>query len=221
MVGGHGHRHADMLSVEDAFERVMAYFHPLEAEEKPLLQALGQVLAEDVASPVQIPPMDNSAMDGYAVRHEAISGASEGSPRLLRVTGQVATGQVPRGRVSGDGAIRIMTGAPVPEGADTVVPFEDTDEVERKSKAPACRRAHSKQLRVPWRLVSIALVVAWTEGSAAASMSRSKVPVSDSKSRGKRTSPWMNSMLRALKSAKFSSDPRRLRLSKATMRRLG
>ncbi len=134
MVGGHGHRHADMLSVEDAFERVMAYFHPLEAEEKPLLQALCQVLAEDVASPVQIPPMDNSAMDGYAVRHEAISGASEGSPRLLRVTGQVAAGQVPRGRVSGDGAIRIMTGAPVPEGADTVVPFEDTDEVERVQK---------------------------------------------------------------------------------------
>ena len=134
MAGGHGHTHADMLSVEDAFERVMAFFHPLEAEEKPLLQALGQVLAEDVASPVQIPPMDNSAMDGYAVRHEAISGASEDSPRLLRVTGQVAAGQVPQGRVTGESAIRIMTGAPVPEGADTIVPFEDTDEVERVEK---------------------------------------------------------------------------------------
>ena len=131
MEGGHGHSHADMLSVEEAFERVMAYFHPLDAEEKPLLQALGQVLAEDVESPMQIPPMDNSAMDGYAVRHEAIAGAGDGSPRRLRVTGQVAAGQVPQGRVDGDGAIRIMTGAPVPEGADTIVPFEDTDEVER------------------------------------------------------------------------------------------
>ncbi len=101
MTGGHGHSHADMLSVEDAFERVMAYFHPLEAEEKPLLQALGQVLAEDVRSPIRIPPMDNSAMDGYAVRHEAIAGAGEGSPRRIRVTGQVAAGQVPEGRVSG------------------------------------------------------------------------------------------------------------------------
>ncbi len=134
MTGGHGHSHADMLSVEDAFERIMAYFHPLEAEEKPLLQALGQVLAEDVQSPIRIPPMDNSAMDGYAVRHEAITGAGDGSPRRLRVTGQVAAGQVPQGRVSGDCAYRIMTGAPVPEGADTIVPFEDTDEVERVQK---------------------------------------------------------------------------------------
>ena len=132
MATSHGHRHADMLSVEDAFERVMAYFAPLEAEEKPLLQVLGQVLAEDVASPLRIPPMDNSAMDGYAVLHHAIAGATEESPRLLRVTGQVAAGQVPEGRVEGDGAIRIMTGAPVPPGADTIVPFEDTDEVERK-----------------------------------------------------------------------------------------
>ena len=131
MAEGHGHSHPDMLSVEDAYRRVMAYFSPLDAEEKPLLEALGQVLAEDVRSPIRIPPMDNSAMDGYAVRSEAIAGAGEDSPKRLRVIGQVAAGQVPQERVSGDNAIRIMTGAPVPEGADTIVPFEDTDEVER------------------------------------------------------------------------------------------
>ena len=132
---GHGHRHSDMLSVEEAYERIMAYFSPLEAEEKPILQALGQVLAEDVVSPFHLPPMDNSAMDGYAVRHQDIIGANAGSPRLLRVIGQIAAGQVPTESVGAGNAIRIMTGAPVPGGADTVVPFEETDEVDRKGKS--------------------------------------------------------------------------------------
>ena len=92
----HGHRHADMLSVEEAYEKIMAYFSPLEAEEAPILQALGQVLARDVVSPLRLPPMDNSAMDGYAVRHHDIVGASQESPKLLRVIEQVAAGQVPR-----------------------------------------------------------------------------------------------------------------------------
>ena len=130
----HGHRHADMLSVEEAYERIMAYFSPLEAEVKPVLQALGQVLAQDIVSPLQLPPLDNSAMDGYAVRHQDIVGTSPDSPKLLQVIGHVAAGQMPaQGLVAGS-AIRIMTGAAVPAGADTIVPFEETDEVERKSK---------------------------------------------------------------------------------------
>ena len=129
-----GHRHADMLSVEEAYERIMAYFSPLEAEEKPILHALGQVLAEDVASPFYLPPLDNSAMDGYAVRHKDIVGADPSSPKLLQVVSQVAAGQMPTKEVVEESAIRIMTGAPVPRGADTIVPFEETDEVERKGK---------------------------------------------------------------------------------------
>ena len=131
---GHGHRHADMLSVEDAYERIMAYFNPLDVEEKPALDALGQVLADDVVSPFYLPPLDNSAMDGYAILQSDIVGVSPNAPKLLQVISQVAAGQMPTMEVVKGSAIRIMTGAPVPNGADTIVPFEETDEVERKGK---------------------------------------------------------------------------------------
>ena len=130
----HGHRHADMLSVEEAYERVMARFSPLDAEEVAIIQALGQVLAGDVVSPMDLPPLDNSAMDGYAVQRGDIEGASPSSPKLLRVVGQVAAGSMPAEQVVRGSAVRIMTGASVPHGADTIVPFEGTDEVERKGK---------------------------------------------------------------------------------------
>ena len=122
-----------MISVEEARERVLGYFDVLEPESRPILDAEGQVLAEDVEGSFDIPPLDNSAMDGYALRTEDIRGASEASAVTLRVTGAVAAGQLPTGRVEPGAAIRIMTGAPVPEGADAVVPFEDTDEVERRA----------------------------------------------------------------------------------------
>ena len=123
-----------MLSVEQAYEKIMAYFSPLEPEDAPILEALGQVLAEDVVSPAQIPPLDNSAMDGYALRHADIIGASPAAPRLLKVRGQVAAGHISSVDVVEGTSVRIMTGAPVPPGADTIVPFEDTDELERKGK---------------------------------------------------------------------------------------
>ena len=128
----HGHQHADMLSVEEAYDRIMVYFAPLEPEQKLILDALGQVLAQDVIAPFDIPPLANSAMDGYAVRHQDIARASTKSPKILKVVGMVAAGQLPHGDVTPGSAIRIMTGAPVPQGADSVVPFEETDEVERK-----------------------------------------------------------------------------------------
>ncbi|MEK7806910.1 MAG: gephyrin-like molybdotransferase Glp [Chloroflexota bacterium] len=131
---GHGHRDvaADMLSVEEAYDRIMASFGPLEPIETPLLEALGFVLAADVRSPLDLPPLPNSGMDGYAVRHEDIRGASPDAPRQLKVIGLVAAGQVSKQDVVAGTAIRIMTGAPVPRGADTVVPFEETDEVRRR-----------------------------------------------------------------------------------------
>lgn len=129
---GHGHPDEDMLTVEEAFQRIMSSFGPLEAEEKPILDGLGQVLAAEVRSPLDLPPLANSGMDGYAVLHSDIQGASSGRPKLLKVIGTVAAGQVSPQTVLTGTAIRIMTGAPIPGGADTVVPFEETDEVERR-----------------------------------------------------------------------------------------
>jgi molybdopterin molybdotransferase len=122
-----------MISVEEALEKVLSYVEVLEPERKPILDCLGQVLAEDVYSTIDIPPLNNSAMDGYALRAEDTRGASESSPRYLAVAGEVAAGSVPIKKVRLGTAIRIMTGAPMPEGADVVVQFEDTDEVNRKS----------------------------------------------------------------------------------------
>jgi molybdopterin molybdotransferase len=122
-----------MISVEEALEKVLSYVEVLQPERKPILDCLGQVLAEDVYSTIDIPPLDNSAMDGYALRAGDTRGASESSPRYLVVVGEVAAGSMPTKEVRPRTAIRIMTGAPLPEGADAVVRFEDTDEVNRKS----------------------------------------------------------------------------------------
>lgn len=117
-----------MLTVEDALERILANIGVLEPEEKPVLEALGQVLAENVYSSFDIPPLDNSAMDGYALRSVDTAGASEQNPRVLQVTGEVAAGYMFKGTVGPGQAVRIMTGAPVPEGADAVVQYENTSE---------------------------------------------------------------------------------------------
>ena len=130
----HGHSHVaeDMLTVEEALERIITNFKALEPEEKPILECLGQVLTSDVHSPLDLPPLANSGMDGYAVIRSDIQGASSTSPKPLNVIGTVAAGQVSCQTVRAGTAIRIMTGAPIPNGADTVVPFEETDEVERR-----------------------------------------------------------------------------------------
>ncbi|MEP6871528.1 MAG: molybdopterin molybdenumtransferase MoeA, partial [Anaerolineaceae bacterium] len=83
-----------MISVEEARERILAFFHRLDIEHKPLLEALGQVLAEDMVAPFDIPPFDNSAMDGYAVRYGDTAGASEDSPCSLKVIADLAAGYV-------------------------------------------------------------------------------------------------------------------------------
>jgi len=122
-----------MVSVEEALQKILSRIEVLEPERKPILDCSRQVLAEDIRSTIDIPPLDNSAMDGYAVKAEDIRGASEASPKILSVTGKVAAGSMPKGEVKRGSAIRIMTGAPLPQGADAVVPFEDTDEVARKA----------------------------------------------------------------------------------------
>lgn len=120
-------RAADWLSAGDALHIVLAGVAPLGTEERPLLDALGSVLAEDVVSPVDLPPWDNSAMDGFAVRAADVRGASAQSPRVLRVVDDVPAGHFATRAVGPGEAIRIMTGAPVPAGADGVVRVEHTD----------------------------------------------------------------------------------------------
>ena len=117
-----------MISVEEALERILSFVHLLEAEEKAILDALGQVVADDIISPIDIPPLDNTAMDGYAVRASDTTGATDAAPRTLRVIGELAAGYLFDGTVDTGTAVRIMTGAPMPHGADAVVPFEETDE---------------------------------------------------------------------------------------------
>jgi len=120
-----------MISVEQALEKILSNVNVLEEETKPLLDCLGQVLAEDVYSNINIPPLDNSAMDGYAIQSWDTFGASQQSPRMLRVIDSVPAGSISKKEVTPGTAIRIMTGAPVPVGADSVVKFEDTDETHR------------------------------------------------------------------------------------------
>jgi molybdopterin molybdotransferase len=120
-----------VISVETALEMILNNIHRLEAEECPLLESLGLVTAEDVYSEINVPPKDNSALDGYAVRSIDIEGASLNKPRILNVIDMVVAGDNPHKKVERGTAVRIMTGAPTPEGADCVVGFEYTDEIER------------------------------------------------------------------------------------------
>jgi len=121
-----------MISVEQALEKILSRVDVLEEEQRPILDSMGQVLAEDIYSTIDIPPLDNSAMDGYAVRAEDTRGASQQSPRFLRVIDTVMAGSISGYEVEPGTAVRIMTGAPIPKGADSIVRFEDTDETERR-----------------------------------------------------------------------------------------
>ena len=107
------------------------WWERLEPEEAPLLDAQGQVLAEEVRAPFDIPGLANSAMDGYAVRQADVAAAVPERPAELRVVGQVQAGYLPADTVTAGTAVRIMTGASLPEGADSVVPYELTDEPDR------------------------------------------------------------------------------------------
>ncbi len=137
-----------MISVEEALAEILSHVRPLNPERVAILDALGRVLAEEIVSDIDIPPFDNSAMDGYAVRAADVAGASPESPVRLAVTGSVAAGYVSSGRVEPGTAIRIMTGAPLPDGADAVVPFEDTGDMDRSKKARLEEPASEIEVRV-------------------------------------------------------------------------
>ena len=114
------------ISREDALELLFALAEPPEAETVPAERCCGRVLAEDLISPEAVPPFSKSPLDGFALRGEDTAEASPNSPVVLRITEEIAAGSVPRKPVLPGEAAKILTGAPIPEGANAVVRFEET-----------------------------------------------------------------------------------------------
>ena len=116
-----------MISVEEAQERILSRVFPLGVETVDLAHGSGRVFAQKLFSPVALPQFDNSSMDGFAVRCEDVSDANPDNPIELTVIGDIPAGRVFAGSVESLQAARIMTGAPVPPGADAIVPVEQTN----------------------------------------------------------------------------------------------
>ncbi|WP_127479089.1 gephyrin-like molybdotransferase Glp [Nocardioides pantholopis] len=117
----------DLISVEDHLDRVLGGVEPLPDFPQPLMDALGLAAAEDVVAEVALPAFDNSAMDGYAVVHRDVATATAETPVHLPVVGEIGAGSASVLALAPGTAVKIMTGAPVPTGADAVVPYEWTD----------------------------------------------------------------------------------------------
>ena len=155
----------DPIAVEELLDRVLGTVAVLPDFPQPLMDVLGLPLAEDVDAPVALPPFDNSAMDGYAVRAADVEGATADEPVELPVVGEIAAGNAALLALSPGSAVKIMTGAPVPAGADAVVPYEATDRgvarVRISEAVPAGRhiRTAGSDVRVGDRLLDEGTVV--------------------------------------------------------------
>jgi molybdopterin molybdotransferase len=121
------------LSFQSALETILRYINILNTRELSLQRSPGYVLAEDIYSGYDLPAEDISGSDGYALRSDDIKNANQTSPVILRIVETARAGRLPRKTVKPGTAIRIMTGSVVPEGADSIVRFEDTDEPENKN----------------------------------------------------------------------------------------
>ncbi|MFL6136017.1 MAG: gephyrin-like molybdotransferase Glp [Nocardioidaceae bacterium] len=118
----------DRLStVDEQVARVVDSIRPLSPYDQPLLEAMGLPVCENIVAPMDLPAFDNSAMDGYAVYFDDVASASDDHPVHLPVVGEMAAGQTKLLALSPGTTVRIMTGAPVPQGADAIVPIEWTD----------------------------------------------------------------------------------------------
>ncbi len=115
-----------MISFEEALDKILSRIQPLGLEKVLLLESLGRIIGEDIYARRDIPPLDNSAMDGYALRYKDIRESSKDHPARLRVIEDLPAGLVSKKTIKNGEAIRIMTGAPIPKGADTVIPVEET-----------------------------------------------------------------------------------------------
>ena len=116
----------DLRTVDEHLKAILSTLEPSPTVWTPLTEALGLAVARDVRSKINLPGFDNSSMDGYAVRSESLAGTGE-APVRLRIVGEIAAGDDPSFSVGPGEAARIMTGAPIPEGADAVIAVEDTD----------------------------------------------------------------------------------------------
>ena len=123
-------RRGDWLAFDHALARVLSHVSPLPHESVPIESALGRALTRDVLAPGALPPWNSSAMDGYAVRGDDVTGATKDHPVVLVVRGVIHAGTRFEGTVGPGDAVRIMTGGEVPAGADTVIRVEDTDREE-------------------------------------------------------------------------------------------
>ena len=132
----------DLLSLEEARARMLEDVLPLRALATPLAECLGRVLAEDAIALLTLPPWDNSAMDGFAVRSQDVAGASPESPVTLAVVGEVAAGHEPETTVGERQAMRVLTGGMMPPGADAVVKVEDTDAAQGVAALPQTVAVH-------------------------------------------------------------------------------
>lgn len=125
-----------LLNVAEAQQRLLESFKPLHPINLPLIQAAGRILAEDIRSNVDLPPFTNSSMDGFAIHAVDVSSASLQNPVSLKVVADIPAGQVSNVSLQVGQAARIMTGAPLPNGSDAVVPVEETDFNERQPGTP-------------------------------------------------------------------------------------
>lgn len=126
-----------MLSVQEARQRILSHFSPLESETIPLEAGLGRVLAADIQAQIDLPPFDNSSVDGFAVQAANLVHANPEQPVRLPVIGDIPAGTSPTFTLGPGQSARIMTGAPLPAGADAVVMVEDTDFNDRQAGTAA------------------------------------------------------------------------------------
>jgi molybdopterin molybdotransferase len=128
---------ADSLNVDEALARILEQINLLPAETVAIEDSLGRVLAEDIISSLDLPPFDNSSMDGFAILSEDSKGASKEFPVRLRVASDVLAGSISTTVIKAGQAARIMTGAVIPEGVDAIIPVEDTDGDFRLQETPS------------------------------------------------------------------------------------
>ncbi|MCX5832137.1 MAG: molybdopterin molybdotransferase MoeA [Deltaproteobacteria bacterium] len=126
-----------MITVAEAIEQILQTINPLGLERVNILDALGRVLGEDITAGRNIPPKDNSAMDGYALRFQDTIGASPHHPVVLEVIEDIPAGAIPQKSIAAGQSARIMTGAPLPVGADAVLKMEDTEKDGQKIRIMA------------------------------------------------------------------------------------
>lgn len=145
---------ADMLTIEQHLETILRGIGPLEPYDQPLVESLGLPIHEDFVSAHDLPRFANSAMDGYALRAQDVTDASQSHPVMLPVVGEIAAGSGRPFAISAGTAVKIMTGAPIPRGADAVIPVEATDRgnarvlIFRSAKMGDCIRPSGTDVKV-------------------------------------------------------------------------